>query len=51
MANSIDPDLTAPVWTGFALFAYSIFSDILVFEILGHLLYSKKDFVNVAYLF
>ena len=40
MANSVDPDQTAPsgaVWSGSALFAYVILSDILVFEILGHL--------------
>ena len=41
MANSADPDQTAPkgaVWSGSALFAYIILSEILVFEILGHLL-------------
>ena len=40
MANSVDPDQTAPsaVWSGSALFAYVILSDILVFEILEHLL-------------
>ena len=41
MANSVDPDQTAPegavpVWTGSALFAYAILSEILVYEILGH---------------
>ena len=42
MANSVDPDKTAPsgaVWSGSALFAYVIFSETLVFEFLGHLLY------------
>ena len=42
MANSVDPDQTAPsgaVWSGSALFAYVILSDTLVFKILGHLLY------------
>ena len=34
MANSVDPDQTAP-----SLFAYVILSDTLVFEILGHLPY------------
>ena len=41
MANSVDPDQTAPsraVWSGSVLFAYVILSDTLVFEILGHLL-------------
>ena len=36
-ANSVDPDQTAPVGPGSALFAYVILSDTLVFEILGHL--------------
>ena len=42
MANSVDPDQTAPsgaVWSRSALFAYVILSDTLVFEILGHLPY------------
>ena len=42
MANSVDPDQTAPsgaVWSGSALFAYSILSDTLVYKILGHLPY------------
>ena len=42
MANSVDPDQTAPegaVWSGSALFAYAIMSDTLVYEILGHLSY------------
>ena len=40
MANSVDPDQTAPSgadWSGPALFAYVILSETLVFEILGHL--------------
>ena len=40
MANSVDPDQTAPsgaVWSGSALFAYAILSETLVYEILGHL--------------
>ena len=42
MANSVDPDQTVPsveVWSGSALFAYDILSEILVYEILGHLPY------------
>ena len=42
MANSVDPDQTAPsgaVWSGSALFAYAILSETLVFKYLGHLLY------------
>ena len=40
MANSVDPDQTAPsgaVWSGSALFAYAILSDTLVYKILGPL--------------
>ena len=40
MANSVDPDQTAPsetVWSGSAQFAYGILSETFVFEILGHL--------------
>ena len=43
ITNSEDPDQTAPsgaVWSGSALFAYGILSETLVFEILGHLLYT-----------
>ena len=42
MANSVDPDQTAPsgaVWSGSTLFAYEILSDTLVYAILGHLPY------------
>ena len=42
MANSIDPDLTAPsgaVCSVSALFAYVILQVTLVFKILGHLLF------------
>ena len=42
MANSVDPDQTAPsgtIWSGSALFAYAIVSEALRYEILGHLLY------------
>ena len=41
MANSVDPDQTAPeaVWSGPALFAYAILSESLVYEILEHLPY------------
>ena len=45
MANSVDPDQTAPlgaVWSGSALFAYVILSETLVFEILGHLPYFNQ---------
>ena len=41
MANSVDPDQTASsgaVWSGTALFAYTILLVTLVYEILGHLL-------------
>ena len=52
MANSVDPDQTAPsgaVWSGSALFAYVILSETLVFEFLGHLPYmmnKASDKVN-----
>ena len=49
MANSVDPDQTAPegaVWSGSALFAYIILSETLVFEILGHLPYHNLNFVT-----
>ena len=39
MANSGDLDQTAP--SGPALFAYVILSDTLVFEIFGHLPYTR----------
>ena len=45
MANSVDPDQTAPsgaVWSGSALFAYVILSETLVFEFLGQLPYIKR---------
>ena len=41
MANSVDPDQTAPegaVWSGSALFAFAILLDTKMYEILGHLL-------------
>ena len=41
MANSVDPDQTAPegaVLSGSTLLAYAILSDTLVYGILGHLL-------------
>ena len=47
MANSIDPDQTAPsgaVWSGSTLFAYAILSDTLVYKILGYLSYPIKNF-------
>ena len=50
MANSVDPDQTAPsgaVWSGSALFAYVILSETLVFEILGHLPYILNLFAYV----
>ena len=40
MANCVDPDNPArseAVWSVSALFAYAILSEILVYEILGHL--------------
>ena len=42
MANIVDPDQTVPseaVWYGSALFAYVIFLETLMYEILGHLPY------------
>ena len=42
MASIVDPDQTARSgagWSGFALFAYTILSDTLVYKILGHLSY------------
>ena len=44
MANSVDPDHTAPsgaVWSGSALFAYAILSATVVYKILGVLPYFK----------
>ena len=35
MANSVNPDQTAPRSSRSALFAYAILSEILVFKILG----------------
>ena len=37
MANSVNPDQTAP--SGSVLLAYTILSDTLMYEILGHLSY------------
>ena len=40
MANSVDPDQTAPsgaVWSGSALFAYVIWSGTLVYQMIGNL--------------
>ena len=40
MANSVDPDQTAPsgaVWSGSALFEYTILLDTLVYEFQGYL--------------
>ena len=44
MANSVDPDPSGAVWSVSGLFAYAIFSDNLVYEILGHLplLYARN---------
>ena len=39
MANNVDPDQTATsgvVWSGSALFAYAILSEMLMYKILGH---------------
>ena len=44
MANSVDPDQTAPsgaVWSGSKLFAYAILSDTLVYKILELLPYIR----------
>ena len=46
MANSVDPDQTAPsgaVWSVSTLFAYVILSDVLVFEFLEYLPYLHKN--------
>ena len=43
MANSVDPDQTAPeeaVWSGSAMFVHASLLETLVYEILGHLPYS-----------
>ena len=50
MANSVDPDQTAPsgaVWSGLTLFAHVILSVTLVYEILGHLQYMPKEFRGI----
>ena len=42
MANSVDPDQTAPsgaVWSESALLVYAILLEILVYKTLGHLPY------------
>ena len=47
MSVIVNPDQTAPsgaVWSGSALFAYTLLSETLVYEILGHLLYSEIHF-------
>ena len=41
MANSVDPDQTAPSELGLHCLHYAILSDSLKYEILGHLLYTK----------
>ena len=48
MANSVDPDQTAPsvVWSGSAVFAYAIMSNTLVYEILGNLPYTYHQIVK-----
>ena len=46
MANSVDPNQTAPtaaVWSASALSVYGIFSETLVFEIFGPLSYILED--------
>ena len=53
MANSVDPDQTAPsgaVWSGSALFAYVILSETLVLEFLGHLPYLRVGILAQLYL-
>ena len=45
LANSVDTDQTVPsgaVCSGSALFAYGTLSETLLFQILGHLLYSLE---------
>ena len=55
MANSVDPDQTAPsraVWSGPTLFAYVILSDTLVFKILGltsNIAPDKNNFLTEKY--
>ena len=56
MANSVDPDQTAPsgaVWSGSALFAYVILSDTKVYKILGQqpLPYFVPNLALIAYIF
>ena len=51
MANSVDPDQTAPsgaVWSGPTLFEYAILSDTLVYKILGHLPYTEISLLNMG---
>ena len=45
MANNVDPDQIAPVWSGPALFAYAILSETLVYKILGHLTYPLQNLI------
>ena len=49
MANSVDPDQTAPsgaVWSGSALLGYAIQSEILKYESLEHLLETLSGLVG-----
>ena len=43
IANGVDLDQTA---SGFALFAYAILSETLVYKVLGHLPYSVEEFIQ-----
>ena len=45
-ANSVDHDQTGAVWSGTALFAYSILSEILVYEIFRAQLFRANAVVS-----
>ena len=50
MVNSVDSDQTAPlgaVWSGSTLFAYPIWCDTLMYEILGHITINSNVQPNI----
>ena len=54
MANNVDPDQIAPsgaVWSGSALFAYAILSEIFVYEKLENLPYTVFYIDNLWHIF
>ena len=51
MAKHVDNDQTAPLgadWSGSALFAYVIFPDTLVFEILNFMYFKSDTYLDCA---